>query len=243
MEYASIIAVHNDTVSSDISYNDPIVDYIVYCELDFYGVIEDNDDACDNTDKRTYLGSIKGYLILTHFMELMGEDAYIVCDDHSGELEMVMSIITKQGQRELDEDVLYITDADLPDDVFRTIMLELPNIIMRHYHSYPELIVYYPEPLPYEKEKSPIHKAKEQMAQIIARDIKTSDNTVSKDGQTIQLHLDNEQMNYILGRRNEYNVYPESAKNKAEFERFENVGFKEMGSTRLLYRASLSDIR
>lgn len=156
---------------------------------------------------------------------------------------MVMSIIIKQGQLELDEDVLYITDADLPDDVFRTIMLELPNIIMRHYHSYPELIVHYPEPLPYEKEKLPIHKAKEQMAQIIARDIMTSDNTVSKDGQTIQLHLDNEQMNYILGRWNEYNVYPESAKNKAEFERFENVGFKEMGSTRLLYRVSLSDIR
>lgn len=144
----------------------------------------------------------------------------MICDDHSSEL---------------DEDVLYITDADLPDDVFRTIMLELPNIIMRHYHSYPE-------PLPYEKEKSPIHKAKEQMAQIIARDIMASYNTVSKDGQTIQLHLDNEQMNYILGRWNEYNVYPESAKNKAEFERFENVGFKEMGSTRLLYRVSLSDI-
>lgn len=109
----------------------------------------------------------------------------MICDDHSSEL---------------DEDVLYITNADLPDDVFRTIMLELPNIIMRHYHSYPELIVYYPEPLPYEKEKSPIHKAKEGMAQIIARDIMTSDNTVSKDGQTIQLHLYNEQMNYILGR-------------------------------------------
>ncbi len=58
------------------SYSDPVVDYIVYCELDFYGVAEDDDDACDNTDKRTYLGSIKGYLILTHLMELMGESAY-----------------------------------------------------------------------------------------------------------------------------------------------------------------------
>ena len=47
---------------------------------------------------------------------------------------------------------------------------------------------------------------------------------------------------HILGRWNEYNVYPESAKNKAEFERLENVGFKEMGNTRLLYRASLPDI-
>lgn len=47
---------------------------------------------------------------------------------------------------------------------------------------------------------------------------------------------------HILGRWNEYNVYPESAKDKTEFERFEKVGFKEMGSTRLLYRASLPDI-
>ena len=96
MECASIIASHNDTVSSDISYNEPVVDYIVYCELDFYGITEDDDEACDNTDKRTYLGSVKGYLILTHPMELMGEDVYTVCDDHSGELEMVMSMITKQ---------------------------------------------------------------------------------------------------------------------------------------------------
>lgn len=59
MEYASIIAVHNDTVSSDISYNDSIVDYIVYCELDFYGLTEDDDDACNNTDKRTYLGQVE----------------------------------------------------------------------------------------------------------------------------------------------------------------------------------------
>ena len=140
-----IIASHNDTISSDISYSDSVVDYIVYCELDFYGVAEDDDDACDNTDKRTYLGSIKGYLILTHLMELMGESIYKVCDDHSGELETIMSIITRQGKREFD-DVLYITEADIPDDVFGTIMTELPKVVMKHYHSYPELIVYYPKP-------------------------------------------------------------------------------------------------
>ena len=239
MGYSSIIASHNDTVSSDISYNDPVVDYIVYCELDFYGITEDDDDACDNTDKRTHLGSVKGYLILTHLMDLMGEDVYTVCDDYSGELEMVMSIITKQGQCDIDEDVLYITDAELPDDEFSIIMDKLPTVVMKHYHSYPGLIVYYPEPLPYESEKSPIHQAKEDMAQIIVRDIMTSDNSVSKDGQTFRVGLDNEQMNFILGRWNEYNVYPESAKNREEFERFENIGYKDLGNTRLLYRVSL----
>ena len=47
---------------------------------------------------------------------------------------------------------------------------------------------------------------------------------------------------HILGRWNEYNVYPESAKDKADFERFENVGFKEMGSTRLLYKIIIPDM-
>lgn len=146
MEYASIIASHNDTISSDISYSDPVADYIVYCEPDFYGVAEDDDDACDNTDNRTYLGSIKGYLILTHLMELMGESAYTVFANHSRELETIMSIITKQGKRELDDDVLYISEAYIPNDVFRTIMTALPKVVMKHYHSYPELIVYYPKP-------------------------------------------------------------------------------------------------
>ena len=38
------------------------------------------------------------------------------------------------------------TIADIPDDVFGTIMAELPKVVMKHYHSYPELIVYYPKP-------------------------------------------------------------------------------------------------
>ena len=138
----------------------------------------------------------------------------MICDDHSSEL---------------DEDVLYITDADLPDDVFRTIMLDLPNIIMRHYHSYPELIVYYPEPLPYEKEKSPIHKAKEQMAQIIARDIMTSDNTVSKDGQTIQFHLDNEQMNYILAGGTSITFIPNRQRTKLSLNALKMSALRKWG--------------
>lgn len=48
-------------------------------------------------------------------MEIMGEDIHTVCDDHSSELEMFVSIITKQGQCDLGEDVLYITEADLPE--------------------------------------------------------------------------------------------------------------------------------
>jgi len=46
-------------------------------------------------------------------------------------------------------------------------------------------------------------------------------------------------MNCIFGRWNEYNVYPESANNKSEFE---NVSFKEMGSTRLLYKIIIPDM-
>ncbi len=57
-----------------------------------------------------------------------------------------MSIITKQEKRELDDDVLYISEADIPDDVFVTIMTAFPKVVMKHYHSYPELIVYYPKP-------------------------------------------------------------------------------------------------
>ena len=246
MEYQSIMAEHNDSICADINYNDSVSDYIVYCDLDFYGV--NYGDDIDDNNKKIFLGSIKGYLILTHLMELMCEDVYTVCDNHSYELEMVMSIITKQGKREIDDDVFYIKEITVSDNVFKTVMMELPNVIMKHYHSYPGLIAYYPEPLSYKHEKSAVHKVKEDMAQIILRDIFKSDdekqicNTVCDNDQDITVGLDDEQINYLLGRWNDYNIYPELAKNIKEFERFENIGFKEMGNTRLLFKFSIPDL-
>ena len=123
-------------------------------------------------------------------------------------------------------------------------MNQLPYVLMKHYHSYPEMIVYYPEPLPFETEKPMIYKAKEQMAQIIARDIMAQnigDESHNSENCNDQLVLDEEQHNYILGRWNDYNVYPESAKDLAEFERYEKVGFSEMRGQRLLYRVMLPD--
>lgn len=246
MEYARIIAEHSERLCADIDYCDSVSDYIVYCDIDFYGYTEEYEelDIYEYKEKRIPLGKITGYLILCSLMSKMGEDPYTVCDDYCAELEMVMSIITNHNNIYIDDDIFYIEDNTIVADSFAEIMNQLPYVLMKHYHSYPKMIVYYPEPLPFETEKPMIYKAKEQMAQIIARDIMAQnigDESHNSENCNVQLVLDEEQQNYILGRWNDYNVYPESAKDLAEFERYEKVGFSEMRGQRLLYRVMLPD--
>ena len=48
--------------------------------------------------------------------------------------------------------------------------------------------------------------------------------------------LDGEQVNYLLGRRNADDFYPQSAKNKSLWDRYEKAGFAEIGNSRMLYK-------
>ncbi len=245
MNYSKIVAEHSEKLSSDIDYIDDCENYIVYCNIDFYGYADDEADIYDDIDKREYIGTITGYIIMCQLMDEMGIDAYIVCDDYSADLEMAMSVITNHNREAMEDDVFYIDNVKIKDsendELFKKIVKTLPDIILKHYHIFPKLMVYYPEPMPYEKDENSVYRAKEQMAGIVARDIFSQSamgqgQINESDEPKFQVRLDEEQLNYLLGRWNDYSVYPESAKNTAEFQRFESVGFAEMRKSRLLYK-------
>ena len=122
------------------------------------------------------------------------------------------------------------------DDLKLRIIQRLPQFLLMAYHTYPEIIAVYPQPLPYEKS---IHqKVKEGIAAEISCDIisRALDKSESDDENEIRLVLDEEQQNYILGRRNKGESYPASAINKAEWKLYYSAGFKEHLNTRVLFK-------
>jgi hypothetical protein len=57
----------------------------------------------------------------------------------------------------------------------------------------------------------------------------------------IEIVFDEDQQNYILGRRIKGESYPASAIDKAEWELYHAAGFKEYLSTQVLFRVCRDD--
>ena len=102
---------------------------------------------------------------------------------------------------------------------------------------YPDMIVYYPRALSYEKDTYTI--IKEGLAELahketVERVTKILNGEYEDDGQP-HLILSEEQLNYVMGTRNEGDTYPASAIDKDEWKIYEDAGYREIGNSRLLY--------
>lgn len=116
------------------------------------------------------------------------------------------------------------------------ILDSLPMFLFRAYHTLHDIIADRPKHLPYEKS---IHqKVKEGMAREIVNDYmnRVLDEPAPKDTEGVKLMLDEEQQNYLLGRRSKGKGYHESAKDKAAWELYHVVDFKEHLNTRVLFK-------
>ena len=105
----------------------------------------------------------------------------------------------------------------------------------------PDIIAAYPQPLPYEKS---IHqKVKKGMAIEISCDMmgRFPNEPAPDDDSGIKIVLDEDQQNYILGRRIKGQGYPASAIDKTEWELYHAAGFKEHLNTRVLFRVCHDD--
>ena len=96
---------------------------------------------------------------------------------------------------------------------------------------------YYPRALPYEKDTYTI--IKEGLAELahketVERVTKILNGEYEDDGQP-HLILSEEQLNYVMGTRNEGDTYPASAIDKDEWKIYEDAGYREVGNSRLLY--------
>ncbi len=176
-------------------------------------------------------------------------DIYDICDCTDADAEIIYSAL-QEGDGPLAYasylDIFFIKSIDMCDGFnndelkLRTIDC-LPKFLLRCYHIYPDMIAAYPQPLPYEKS---IHqKVKEGMAIEISRNMirRFTNESAPDDDSGIKIVLDEDQQNYILGRRIKGEGYPASAIDKTEWELYHAAGFKEHLNTRVLFRVCRDD--
>ena len=250
-----IFAEANYGVRAYEETDEPYDSYITYCSLKIYGI---PDDLTDDDEEEIYngeinkavkVGTVTGLLILGGQAAKTGMDIYDICDCTDADAEFIYSAL-QEGDRPLAYepylDVFYITVIEMnngfnTDELKLRIIECLPQFLLRAYHTYPDIIAAYPQPLSYEK---PLHqKVKEGMAIEISRDMmRRFPNAAAPDDESgIRLVLDEDQQNYILGRRIKGEGYPASAIDKAEWEFYHAAGFKEHLNTRVLFKVCRDD--
>lgn len=230
--------------------SEPYDGYIVNCRMKIFGI---PDDLTDDDEEDIYggeicgavhLGTVTGLLIHGGQAAKTGMDIYDICDCIDGYAEFIYSALSEgDGPLAFEPyldifciDTIEMHDGFNTDDLKLRILDCLPQFLLRAYHTFPDIIADCPKPLPYEK---PIHqKIKEGMALEISRSMMSSfpDDPSADDESGVRLVLDEEQKNYILGRRIRGESYPASAINKAEWELYHAAGFREHLNTRVLFK-------
>lgn len=235
--------------------DEPYDSFIIYCSLKIYGVPDDlTDDEEEEiyngeVGKAVHIGNVTGLLILGTQAAKTGMDIYDICDCTDADAEFIYSALQEGNgsltyEPNLDVfsiDTIEMNDSFNIDELKLRIIDCLPQFLLRAYHTYPDIIAAYPQPLPYEKS---IHqKVKEGIAIEISRDMmrRFPIETEPNDESGIRLVLDEDQQNYILGRRIKGEGYPASANDKAEWELYHAAGFKEHLNTRVLFKLCRDD--
>lgn len=200
-----------------------------------------------------------------------GEDPYTICDDISAELEFIMSILTGEGGPLNDEDgdsyrdVFCIDEIEIAEEykehdlvLIDRILKELPYLIKRFMHQTPQIIAYYPAPTKNDWYEQPHNRLAvsgllmekvDKMFTAIRQPEADDEATVkhiSEDGKIKRFpgeyNFNEDDINYVLGRRKSDDAYPEELKDRRIFELYERNGFGEINETRLLVLLAADDL-
>ncbi len=220
--------------------SEPYDGYIINCILKIYGI---PDDLTDDDEEEIYggemggavrIGTVTGLLILVGQAAKTGLDIYYICNCIDGYAEFIYSALSEgDGSLAFEPyldifciDAIEMQNAFDTDDLKLRILDCLLQFLLRAYHTFPDIIAVRSKPLP--NEKSIHQKIKEGMALEISRSMMSSfpDKPSANDEGGVRLVLDEEQQNYILGRRVKGESYPASAINKAEWELYHAAGFR-----------------
>ena len=184
------------------------------------------------------IAEISGTFVFGNLISERGFDFYESCDAVSGDLEYMASALTEMYgpvDRENPPNIFWLANINMEsnfasDDKLKAeILSKLPQVLATHNKVFPDMITFYSVPLPYEepayiKERNLAGEAKfaAKVEEVIA---------ISYDGKDpsevpAAEPLDPAQANHVLGRRNKDEDYPEEAKNREEWNFFENIGFK-----------------
>ena len=236
--------------------SDPYDKVVLHCFMSIYGIpeslSEESVETILNGDKEqaVQIGEVTGLLILGSQAEKADMDIYDICDCVDGYAELIYSALS-EGDGPLSDyenpysDVFCIDDISLNDEydtepIKLRVLENLPKFVFGLYHVIPDIIADHPKPLPYEK---PLYQQiKEDMAKIAFVEMQKPLFGEPQEATDIKFTLDEEQRNYILGRRNTGETYPESAKEMPVWELYAKAGFIEHRNTRVLYRLTDSDL-
>lgn len=252
MTFEHIITVCEETTKY-ISDLESMNVYTPYITIKLYGVPDSWDEdrieaAIDCEDEAISLGSISGYIVLGQALCLIGADLLEYCDNADGELEHAASALMERGgPLNEDSNLFHIVDFNLTESIaaedIRKLLIELPDIIFTHMHVTPNVISVSPKPLPHEKSK--LEQMQEGLAQIayhetskrVDAQIFGSDYEVNPDEP--MLEISPEQLNIVMGRRNEGDSYPEEYIDRKAWQPFLDAKFTEWRKTRVLYKETM----
>lgn len=250
-EFSSVSTFRNGRLQYDEVY-----DLIPSICFNIYGIHEDaSDEEVDAFDNGDYtnvqsVGYLRGKLILGKIMDMLANDIYTLCDDNSADLEYVYSALSDEGQPlynkdayEHIKDIFYIDELYINEEYqnngYGTMLLKyLPQLIIKEMHVIPDIIAYLPPFLDHEKEvdEDAITQSKFIMAHLekkLYRDPQPpKDNIVLFP---LVNGVTDDQINYMLGRRQAGKSYPEHLRNKRLFDFYRKNGFRESGSSGLMY--------
>ncbi len=257
MKFKEIYTVAEEESRHILGFEDEYeCDCIIECHMEIYGVPENvdggkADDMINQPELALSIGTVDGYLIPAEEIERRGLDLYQICDDLSGDLEFMYSALSEEGGPETEFDIdrtlniFYIHEIEIKKEymnnkLFNTILMEVPEMVLAHYHIFPELLTYYPAPLPYEDKLREVkrHFATAAAAEVMER---MDGGGIDEDDGQPHLIMTPEQIDMVMGRRLKGETYPESAKNLKIWELYEKAGFREWLNTRLLYRFMLEE--
>ena len=252
MTFEHIITVCEETTKY-ISNLESMTAYTPYITIKLYGVPDTWDDekieeAIDCEETAIPLGSISGYLVLGQALCLIGADLLEYCDNADEELEYAASaLMERNGPLNEDSNLFHITEFKVSEAVdakeVRKLLSELPDIIFTHMHVMPNIISVSPAPLPHEKSK--LEQVQEGLATIAYHETaKRVDAQIFGDDYEAapdepQLEISQEQLNIVMGRRNEGDSYPERYVDKDAWKPFLDAKFTEWRKTRVLYKETL----
>lgn len=226
-----------------------------YCVIKLFGIPAGVEESVEEqivegeAEGAVHIATLTGFVILNDTILRKGLSPVLIADDHSGDLGYAIKALTEDGAPLSDELDLqlctslfyiyeFIFEEEYRDREFISKMIKkIPDLLLYTSYVYPDMLVYYPKPLPYEKDA--LVRAKEAFAALAAKEViermKQARNGEYVDDGKPHLELGDEQLNIIMGSRNEGDSYPAAAIDRSEWELYESAGFREVGNSRLLY--------
>jgi len=223
---------------------DPNYDAIKWSEFLVYGISDSDEEINkvfeDDFSSATKIGSIMGYYVSCALMMNLGYNPYMICDDESADLEAMCSVLMEYEDDFMDytDDIYYIHEIELDSKYQgmgyeKTLLLQLPSIIVKMLQVLPTLLIYYPAPIMREEPERDL-----EAEAILMHRLRYNTQEIFKEKKTDNISLfppirevPEREINRYLGRRNPGDAVPEAHRNQALYKLYKSAGFQEIGQT------------